>query len=159
MHGEFNSPTNAEAATVSIRGAVIDDACPMSLLITELGYPTHLEAMRNRLAAILADPNYSTFVAERGTDIVGVAGAALDWYYEKDGQYCRILVLAVSSSARGMSIGSQLVRTIERWAVGKGAREVFVNSGVHRKDAHRFYERCGYACTGFRFVKQLDDAS
>jgi GNAT superfamily N-acetyltransferase len=146
---------------VHIRQAVAADAGPISLLVTELGYPTSLEAMQTRLASIFADPSHATFVAERDSNVVGVAGAALDWYYEEDGQYCRLLVLAVTSPARGTGIGRRLIATIERWAIGKGAREVFLNSGIHRHDAHEFYERCGYARTGFRFVRQLDldDAS
>ncbi len=132
------------------------DAEQVSQLITELGYPTTLEAMRERLSRILTDPNYATFVADRDGDVVGVAGATLSWYYEKDGMYSRLAVLAVSSTARGLGIGGQLVQAIEAWTTAKGVREVFVNSGLHRGDAHRFYERCGYSRTGFRFVKQLN---
>lgn len=131
------------------------DAEQVAQLITELGYPTTFEAMRDRLSTILADPSYATFVADAGGDVVGVAGAAFSWYYEKDGMYSRLLVLAVSSTTRGLGIGGELVQAVERWAIAKGAREVVVNSGLHRSDAHRFYERCGYSRTGFRFVKQL----
>jgi GNAT superfamily N-acetyltransferase len=140
-------------AGVDIRDAVIGDAEQIGQLITELGYPTSSEAMRDRLAIILADPSYATFVADTDGGVVGVAGAALSWYYEKDGRYARLAVLAVSSTARGLGIGRQLVQAIERWAATQGAREVFVNSGFHRGEAHAFYERCGYSRTGFRFVK------
>lgn len=145
-------------ASTGIRDAVIGDAGPVGDLITELGYPTTPEAMRDRLAMILSDPGYTTLVADTGGNVVGVAGASLDLYYEKDGLYSRLLVLAVSLEARGQGIGDQLIQAIERWAASKGAREVFVNSGLHRVEAHGFYERCGYSRTGFRFVKQLDGA-
>jgi GNAT superfamily N-acetyltransferase len=144
-------------AEASIRAALIGDAPQISELITELGYPTVSEAMRDRLAVILTDPNYATFVADAGRIVVGVAGGVLSRYYEKDGVYARIAVLAVSSTARGQGIGAQLVQAVERWAVTKGAREVYVNSGLHRDEAHRFYERNGYARTGYRFFKQLND--
>lgn len=144
------------SANVVIRLLGIGDVEPVSRLITELGYPTTPEAMRERLTAILADSGYATFVAEAGGDVVGVAGAALGLYYEKDGLYSRLVVLAVSSATRGLGIGGQLVRAVEHWAAGQGAREVFVNSGLHRVEAHRFYERCGYSRTGFRFVKTLE---
>lgn len=143
-------------ASVNIRDAVIGDGEPIGKLITELGYPTTSEAMRDRLAIILNDSSYATFVADAGGSVIGVAGAILSWYYEKDGLYSRLAVLAVSSTARGLGIGGQLVQTVERWAASKGAREVVVNSGLHRSDAHAFYERRGYSRTGFRFVKQLD---
>jgi GNAT superfamily N-acetyltransferase len=142
-------------ARAEIRDAVMGDAAQVAELITELGYPTAPEAMRDRLALILVDSNYATLVADTGGNVVGVAGASLDRYYEKDGLYSRLLVLAVSSKTRGLGIGGQLVQTLERWAASNGAREMFVNSGTHRLEAHLFYERRGYSRTGFRFVKQL----
>ena len=138
-----------------IRDAVIGDAEAVGKLITELGYPTTSQAMRDRLSLILNDPGYATFVAETDGEVVGVAGAALSRYYEKDGIYSRLAVLAVSSTARGLGIGRQLVQALESWSAAKGAREVVVNSGLHRGGAHDFYERCGYSRTGYRFVKQL----
>jgi GNAT superfamily N-acetyltransferase len=141
-----------------IRNVILDDAEPVGRLITELGYPTTTIEMADRLTAILSDPSYVTFVAVQDTNVIGVAGATLSLYYEKDGVYSRLAVLAVSSAARGLGIGRQLVEAVERWSASKGAREVFVNSGFHRGDAHGFYERCGYSRTGFRFVKLLDGA-
>lgn len=76
---------------MDLRDAVIGDAEPIGELITELGYPTTPEAMRDRLTM-----------------------------------------------------------------AGQGARDVVVNSGLHRAEAHGFYERRGYSRTDFRFVKQLD---
>lgn len=51
--------------TVEIRDAVLGDARAVGELITELGYPTTSEAMRDRLAMILSDPSGATFVARR----------------------------------------------------------------------------------------------
>ena len=92
-----------------IRHAEIRDAERVAQLMTELGYPTTMEAMRDRLGAIVADPNYATFVADTGASVVGVAGATLGKYYENDGVYCQLLVLAVSSTARGQGTGTRLV--------------------------------------------------
>ena len=146
-----------KTATVTIRGAAIDDAEQIGRLITELGYATTTEAMRARLAMLLVDPDYVTFVAETATGVVGVAGANVDRYYEEDGVYSRLVVLAVSATAQGGGVGTQLVAAVERWARSKDAREVFVNSGLHRTEAHDFYVRRGYSLTGYRFVKQLND--
>ena len=145
----------AAAVQARIRHAVISDATQVGRLITELGYPTTSEEMTDRLTAIMSEPDYVTFVAETGGNVVGVAGAALGRYYEKEGVYSRLVVLAVASAARGLGIGAQLVEAVERWAASRGAREVVVNSGLQRRDAHAFYERCGYSRTGFRFVKPL----
>jgi GNAT superfamily N-acetyltransferase len=114
--------------------------------------------MRSRLSRVLPDPGYVTFVADTGGDVVGVAGATLSWYYEKDGLYARLAVLSVSSTARGLGLGARLVQAVERWAATQGVREVIVNSGLQRLDAHGFYERRGYSRTGLRFVKQIPQA-
>ena len=140
----------------AIRAATMRDAEAVAALISDLGYPTSAAAMRSRLRAILSDANGVTLVAERQDVVVGVAGASLARYYEKDGLYARLLVLAVSPAARGHGFGRQLVRDLEAWSAAKGAREMFVNSGLHRASAHAFYERCGYLKSGYRFVKELE---
>lgn len=146
---------DAKTESTTIRDAVLSDAEPVAALITELGYPTTPEAMRERLARILADPGYATFVADVDGSVAGMAGGALGLYYEKDGIYSRLVVLVVASGARGLGVGARLVEAVETWASGRGAREVVVNSGLHRGEAHAFYERRGYIRTGFRFVKQI----
>ena len=114
--------------------------------------------MTDRLASILPDANYVTLVADDRHAVIGVAGATVGRDDEKDGIYARLLVLAVSSMARGQGTGSRLVEAVERWAASKGACDVVVNSALHRSVAHGFYERRRYARTGFRFVKQLNVA-
>ena len=138
-----------------IRDATVDDATVIGELITELGYPTTAEAMRERLRSIVTDSNYLTLVAERDHEVVGVIGGTTGHYYEKDGIYARLLVLSVSSRSRGSGIGAQLVAALERWAASRGARDIIVNSAFHRTRAHAFYERLGYVGTGVRMVKTL----
>ena len=145
----------AGMSMLEVRPIRVDDAPVVAGFITELGYPTEVQAMTTRLTAILGDPDYATFVAERDDGVVGVAGVAVDWFYERDGRYGRLLVLVVSAAARGTGIGSRLVETVERWATNRGASGIVVNSALHRHETHGFYERRGYARTGFRFVKTL----
>ena len=152
----MNARKHADA--VIVRPAEIGDAGRIGELITELGYPTDGDAMTERLAPILSDPHYLTLVAALNGLVVGVAGATLGRYYEKDGNCARLLVLSVGSTARGRGIGSLLVTAVERWATDSGARDIVVNSALHRAEAHGFYERRGYLRTGFRFVKTLAGA-
>ena len=139
----------------SIRNAALPDALAISRLITELGYSTTAPAMVNRLGPILSDPKYLTLVAASTTEIIGVAGATLARYYEKDGVYCRLVLLVVASSARGHGVGRALVGAVEQWGAAHAAREMYVNSGLHRGQTHEFYERLGYRRTGWRFVREL----
>ena len=138
-----------------IRDATPDDATAIGELMTELGYPTSTEAMRDRLNALVADSSYVTLVADIDDQVVGMIGGNTGRYYEKDGVYARLLVLAVSSASRGSGIGALLVAALERWAASRGARDIIVNSAFHRTRAHAFYERLGYVGTGVRLVKTL----
>lgn len=138
-----------------IRSATVADAAVLGELITELGYPTTAEAMRERLKLLASDSTYVTLVAEMHDTVVGMIGGTTGHYYEKDGIYARLLVLSVSARSRGSGIGAQLVSALERWAVSRGARDIIVNSAFHRTRAHAFYERLGYVGTGVRLVKTL----
>ena len=140
---------------MTIREATIADASAIAGLITELGYPTQDSEMRARFTAIEADATYRTFVAQVASAVAGVAGVGLSPYYERNGIYGRILVLAVSEAHRGHGVGRALVAASEAWAVSRGAHAMLVNTAHHREHAHRFYTGIGYGSTGLRFVKEL----
>jgi GNAT superfamily N-acetyltransferase len=141
--------------SATIRAATAADASPMAVLLTQLGYPSSAAEVRERLAHILADDQYATFVAEIDRAVVGLVGIRLGTYYEKNGLYAHLVVLVVDERHRGSGVGQALVGAAERWATERKARAVLVHSGTQRRDAHRFYERRGYAATGVRLVKEL----
>ena len=140
-----------------MRTADLGDAKGIAALVTQLGYDTTAEEMAERLAGLLPDPTYTTFVAHR-SELLGLAGATISRYFEKNGFYARLGVLVVADSSYGQGVGSALVQAVERWAVSQGAQDLVVNSGNHRHEAHSFYERRGFSATGVRFVKQLPAA-
>jgi GNAT superfamily N-acetyltransferase len=140
---------------VTIREATVADASAVAGLMTELGYPTSESDMRARFIAIEADRNYRTFVAQVGGTVAGVAGVGLSLYYERNGIYGRILVLAVGEAYRRHGLGRALVGASEAWAASRGAHAMLVNTAHHRQHAHRFYAGIGYASTGLRFVKEF----
>lgn len=143
-------------SSVTLRNAGVEDAADIAGLITELGYPTAPDEMRDRLDALLAGGDVVAFVAEHEGRVLGLAGASLSRYFEKSGRYARLLVLVVADSGRRLGIGGMLIGRVEQWAKESGAREIFVNSGSHRVQAHRFYEGKGFRPTGLRFVKQIE---
>jgi len=138
-----------------IRSLTMEDADGASLLVTELGYLTHKEEMSGRLAGLLSDPCYAAFVAERGGSLVGLAGGRIGRYFEENGLYAQLVVFVVTASAHRTGVGTALLHAVEHWATAKGAREIIVNSGNHRDDAHLFYEARGFRATGLRFKKSL----
>jgi len=139
----------------AIRAATVEDHPQIAMLVTALGYPTNASDMKVRLEGLFADPSYSTFVAELGGTVVGMAGACIARFYEKNGVYARLCALVVSGDSSGHGIGAALVRHVEKWAAERGAAEIFLNSGVQREGAHSFYEKLGYRASGVRFSKEL----
>jgi GNAT superfamily N-acetyltransferase len=61
----------------------------------------------------------------------------------------------VLPSARGLGVGSMLVRAAEQWATGRGIRHL--SAGVHHRnvDAMRFYARHGYGDAGVSLGKSV----
>jgi GNAT superfamily N-acetyltransferase len=140
----------------TIRETVEADTSSIATLVTELGYPSTVAEMRQRLATIDNDVSCRTFVADLAGMVVGIAGVGIAPCYERNGIYGRLLILAVAEQYRRRGIGRALVDSAEAWSAAQGARLMLVNSGLHRHDAHRFYERAGYASTGLRFVKDIE---
>jgi len=139
-----------------VRAAALADARAIAGLVTALGYPTNASDMKSRLALIFADPDYATFVAELDGAVVGMVGACAARFYEKEGNYVRLVALVTAEESSGRGVGAALVREVEAWARGRDAREVFINSGIQRESARGFYDRLGYKVTGVRFSKELE---
>jgi N-acetylglutamate synthase-like GNAT family acetyltransferase len=140
---------------MQLRSATIDDASALADLITQLGYATTADQMRDRLAPLLSDPIYGTLVAEVDRRVVGMVGLRMDRGHEYDGVQGRIVALVVHESVRGKGIGGSLVEAGELWARERGAHKIMVNTANHRTRTHEFYRALGYEMTGLRFVKPL----
>ena len=138
-----------------IRDADLPDVNAVTVLITELGYPTNTEEMQIRLTAIAQHPDYKTLVAEIDNEIVGLAGMMKGLYYEHNGSYVRILAFVVKQNYRNRSIGKQLLKACEDWAIAQDANTILLNSGNRdeRVAAHLFYQKMGYQIKSSGFVK------
>jgi GNAT superfamily N-acetyltransferase len=142
-------------AGLSIRTFAEGDLDAAAALVTELGYPTTRDQMRQRMAAIASHPDHATFVAVADGRVVAMVGASVTPSYEHDGSTGRINAMVVSEAARGQGIGARLVATAEDWASDRGAEVMMLNSHIRRDGAHAFYRRLGYSETGKRFVRSL----
>ena len=140
---------------IAIRSATLADADAIARLMSELGYPTSARQMERRLASILADASYRTFIACDGGAIVGVAGTRIGPMYEIDDPYGQIMALVVASTHRRQGVGVRLVQAAESHFVERGAAVAIVTSANWRDDAHAFYERRGYTFDGRRYKKAL----
>jgi len=100
---------------VQIRNACLRDSSVIARLMSQLGYPTSSDEMKERLADILPNSDYMTLIAEVQKDAVGVIGIGVGRYYEKTGVYGRLLALVVDERWRGQGIGASLVVQAEHW--------------------------------------------
>lgn len=138
-----------------LRPAILEDAGAIAALMIQLGYPTSTADMQARLAPILQEPKQITLIAEIQGTVIGMIGAGIGHYYERNGSYGRIFTIVVDEAHRGQGIGSALVAAAEGWLMERGVISIIINSGTHRQEAHRFYQRRGYGETGIRLVKFL----
>ena len=138
------------------REATLADAAAIAELVSQLGYPTGVSDMRDRLAGLLPKADYATFVVDTGSGVVGVVGVRSGNYYERPGSYAQVVLLSVAAGAQRKGVGRALLTAAEEWAKGRGVGAVLVRSGHQRFDAHGFYKHVGYTSTGLRFVKELN---
>ena len=138
-----------------IRPARLNDAAKLAALACELGYETTGIEMATRLETILKDVRYKTFVAETGEKLCGMIGTVSHSSYLHNDLSGRIIALVVSSRMRRRGVGRELVAAAEKDFRRRKITRVTLTTRVEREEAHRFYEKLGYARTGFRFGKNL----
>ena len=111
--------------------------------------------MTSRLETILKDVRYKTFVAETGEKLCGMIGTVSHSSYLHNDLSGRIIALVVSSRMRRRGAGRELVAAAEKDFRRRKITRVTLTTRAKREEAHRFYEKLGYARTGFRFGKNL----
>ncbi len=128
-----------------LRPMTTADAPAVAALSAQLGYPISPETVAERLALISRSPEHGFFVA--GSAGGGVAG----WVHvygvhllESPVPFVEIGGLVVDEAVRRQGVGRALMAEAEAWANTHGYAEVRLRSGLHRTDAHEFYQRIGY---------------
>ena len=143
----------------AVRIARIDDDARIAELTAQLGYEVTQEAADERLRRILQRRDNRVLVAEHEGRVAGWLHAVIADYIET-GPFVVIASLVVDRTMRKRGIGRALLSSAEQWAVERGCQVVRLWSSAARTDAHRFYERLGYAHikTQFSFVKSAGPA-
>jgi len=154
--------TSAAPGPVLVREARVDDAPEVARLLALLGYPWPTDVVAQRLAAYLASGEQA-FVATDAPDgsspaLAGVLTVHITPVLHRAGPVGRLTSLVVDEPARGRGVGRALVQAAEAHFVARGCVLAEVTSNQRRTDAHRFYERLGYALTSARFGKVLTPA-
>ncbi|HWN65526.1 MAG TPA: GNAT family N-acetyltransferase [Candidatus Binatus sp.] len=142
-----------------IRDVELSDAAELAALACQLGYETTSAEMESRLVSILKDPRYKTVAALRDEKICGMIGTFSASSYLHNDLNGRIIALVVSRELRRHGIGARLIAAAEKDFAQRGITRVTLTTRFERAEAHQFYEKLGYARTGFRFAKNLVSAS
>lgn len=127
-----------------VRDARAGDAAALATLAGQLGYPTAVGTVAERIVKYFGNAEERVIVAELGGTVVAWTSAALiDHFYTP--RCVEISGLVVDASLRGKGIGAALLGEVKRWAAGFGVATVRLRANVIRTDAHRFYERRGFS--------------
>lgn len=145
---------------LQIRQASQDDAAPLAVLMTELGYPSTEDEVRERFRTIDHEPHYRAFVADYKGVVVGMAGALKSYYFEQNGSYVRLAALVTSERFRNQGVAKALVEAVQQWARQEGATAIVLNCGnrEERRAAHLFYQRLGFEAKSTGYIKRVPDA-
>ena len=135
---------------------VWEDAPAVAELSAQLGYKTTPTEVTQRFLKLQGSFNDGLFVAVQGAEVVGwlhVYGVRL---LETDG-YAEIGGLVIDAAARRQGVGRGLVQRAEAWAAAHDYQELRLRSGLHRREAHAFYEQLGYRLskTSHMFRKEV----
>jgi GNAT superfamily N-acetyltransferase len=80
-------------------------------------------------------------LAEEESALIGLCTAYQDMLSVRFGYRAWVEDLAVAPTRRSLGVGKALLDAAKDWARERGATHLELDSGVTRKDAHRFYER------------------
>lgn len=141
--------------TFNVRNMFQADAEAVAALSSQLGYGATSTEVEKRFSA-LQNPEHGLFVATCETGVVGwlhVYGVRL---LETDG-YAEIGGVVVDAAVQRQGVGRLLVQQAEVWTSAHSFGELRLRSGLHRGEAHAFYERLGYelAKTSHMFRKEV----
>ncbi|MET3116207.1 GNAT superfamily N-acetyltransferase [Undibacterium sp. GrIS 1.8] len=126
-----------------IRSMEERDAASISLLMPELDYEASEQTILRRFEDVFARSCECVFVAELNSQVVGFCHATGVRRIDSDG-YGEILTLVVRNEFHRQGIGGHMVRYASDWIYANGFSRVRLGSGVHRVEAHIFYESLGF---------------
>lgn len=106
--------------------------------------------------AIDASPNEQLFVAEIGGEVVGTFQLVFSRTLTGRGALSMIIeAVQTRADMRGRGIGARMIGHAVEEARQRDCRLVQLTSNMARTDAHRFYERLGFAKSHFGFKMRL----
>ncbi|MEJ2795715.1 GNAT family N-acetyltransferase [Iodobacter sp. LRB] len=145
---------------LNIRPMTIHDAAAVSALLPALDYTGSPCDVERRFAALSAQPDHVVFLAFHNEQLAGLCHIQGVRLIASDG-YAEISALVVSTALQRSGIGKALVCHAKDWAISKGYERLRLRSGLHRENAHLFYEAIGFSKkkASYAFEIQLSDSN
>lgn len=114
---------------------------------------------RGYVSSIIADDSACLFVAEHGSQIIGLVltfvREAADIPIMASRRYAVIDNLVVKTKFRRFGVGQALLDRAHRWVSRRGVTDVELNVWEFNKGAIAFYEKMGYATASRKMWKSL----
>jgi ribosomal protein S18 acetylase RimI-like enzyme len=88
-------------------------------------------------------------------EVVGFGSLTVKNSLCQEGPIGHIVELVIRRDSRGRGIGKSLLSRLDAIASERNCRRVELDSAYHRKQAHRFYQQCGFENRGFIFSRVL----
>jgi GNAT superfamily N-acetyltransferase len=141
-----------------IRNFEMADLPGLTHLTNDLGYPTTLEQMGNRMENLLKLDSYWTLVAVSNHKIIGFIGFNKNYFWEQDGFYIKIQALVVGKEYRRFGLGKELMDSVEKFSRQIKAKSMILTSAKReeRESAHQFYPKMGFESTSIAYIKKLE---
>jgi len=134
---------------------VSDDRDLCKISNEDLGYPCEKELVKKQIEH-LDEKREMVFVAEVDHAVVGYIHVEKYNVLYHDSM-TNILGLAVAKKYQKQGWGRKLIEAAEQWSKENGIYTVRLNSGIVRKEAHKFYRAIGFGEEKgqIRFIKHL----
>ena len=151
----FNSNVRHHTApAVVIRPATNTDAAAIAVLLPDLGYEAAPEDVARRIRRLSRWPDNLLCVAELKANLVGLCHVQGVPLVASDG-YAEVQALVVAASSQRSGVGSKLLQEAVAWSLANGYARVRLRSGLHREEAHRFYESQGFTRSKASYAFEL----
>ncbi|SKB48782.1 GNAT family N-acetyltransferase [Dyadobacter psychrophilus] len=101
----------------------------------------------------IKNPNVSYFIAELGTNPVGMVSCHIQPLLHHAALVAEIQEMYVEPEFRSQQVGKALMLQVTNFAKSKGAIQIEVTSRNVREQAHRFYQREGFEKSHVKLVR------
>jgi ribosomal protein S18 acetylase RimI-like enzyme len=140
---------------VQIRPAHRKDMESIAHLMRGLGFDHSAEEIDRRMTMVrdnTMDPALIAQVGEHAAGLVALHIAPMLFYPKP---IARITTLVVDETFRRRGIGRTLVEAASALAAQAGCDTLELTTGLHREEAHSFYEALGFEGLAHRMVRSL----